>query len=571
MKTNIMKKVCKGAFYMLLAPALFAVSSCSSMLETDSELVEFEKDNTLNHPTDSVYSVLGIISKLQVIADRGVILGEARGDLVKTTVAASADLKDIASFKVQTENKYNEVSDYYAVINNCNYFITHVDTLLERRGRRIFENEYAAVKAFRAWTYLQMVQIYGEVPLVITPVMTEIEAKEAMLQPRMGITDICNYFISDLTPYAERKVPNYGTIDSRDSRMFFIPMKPLLGDLCLWAGRYQEAAQWYHSYLADRDNPVRTSTTRSSWYNTEFQLSFPSLIMNVNSSDEMISYIPMETKVFDGTISDLPNIFTSTRHNNYYYQLTPSTAMFNLSKQQTYCYLDKRATITDTLYVTKQGLQKDVYAGDLRLASAYSETSVNQDAFSEYSSLRQTIGKVSSNLVKTYRKTVIYLRYAEALNRCGLPQSAMAVLKYGLYPDNVKLYVDSLEQAKAGNLITFDANQFTEYNTQGIHSRGSGSSEANAYYTMPMPETALATREDTINYQITHVEDLIINEMALETAFEGYRYFDLMRVALRRDDPSYLATPVSRRSGTEDATIKSLLMDKKNWFLPLPN
>ena len=28
------------------------------MLDTDSELVEYEKDNTLNHPTDSVYSVM---------------------------------------------------------------------------------------------------------------------------------------------------------------------------------------------------------------------------------------------------------------------------------------------------------------------------------------------------------------------------------------------------------------------------------------------------------------------------------------------------------------------------------
>ena len=53
------------------------------MLETDSELVEFEQDNTLNHPTDSVYSVLGIINRMQIIADRTVLLGEVRGDLVE--------------------------------------------------------------------------------------------------------------------------------------------------------------------------------------------------------------------------------------------------------------------------------------------------------------------------------------------------------------------------------------------------------------------------------------------------------------------------------------------------------
>jgi hypothetical protein len=74
--------------------------ACADMLETDSELVEYEKNNTLNHPTDSVYSVLGILNKIQVIADRTVLLGEVRGDLVTTTDAASADLKNLANFEL---------------------------------------------------------------------------------------------------------------------------------------------------------------------------------------------------------------------------------------------------------------------------------------------------------------------------------------------------------------------------------------------------------------------------------------------------------------------------------------
>ena len=108
-----------------------AMVSCSDMLETKSELVEFEKDNTLNHPTDSVYSVLGIVNRMQLIADRVVLLGEVRGDLVSTTEAASADLKRLASFDFSQDNKYNRVSDYYAVINNCNYFVAHADTALK--------------------------------------------------------------------------------------------------------------------------------------------------------------------------------------------------------------------------------------------------------------------------------------------------------------------------------------------------------------------------------------------------------------------------------------------------------
>jgi hypothetical protein len=56
--------------------------------------------------------------------------------------------------------------------------------------------------------------------------------------------------------------------------------------------------------------------------------------------------------------------------------------------------------------------------------------------------------------------------------------------------------------------------------------------------------------------------------MALEGAFEGYRFNDLMRVALRRNDPTYLADPVSQRNGTVNTDLRQKLMDRKNWYLP---
>ena len=86
-----------------------------------------------------------------------------------------------------------------------------------------------------------------------------------------------------------------------------------------------------------------------------------------------------------------------------------------------------------------------------------------------------------------------------------------------------------------------------------------------------MPATAMATHQDTVNYQMPLVEDFIIDEMALEGAFEGNRFYDLMRVASRPDrDASYLANRIAKRGGTEDSSLKSLLMNKSNWFLPLP-
>ena len=558
----------------LLGTALFILHaaccvSCSNMLETDSELVEFEQDNTLNHPTDSVYSVLGIINRMQIIADRLVLLGEARADLVNTTEAASADLKRLAAFDFSQANQYNKVSDYYAVINNCNYYLAHVDTAMQRRGRHLFAYEYAAVKAFRAWTYLEVVKNYGEVPLVLEPLMTEREAAAAAEAPRKGITDICNYFISDLTPYALTEQPDFGTINGYDSKEFLIPMRALLGDLCLWAGRYEEAARWYNSYLNDKQRPVDLLPERRVRWTSATDYQRPSNGYNI-TGDEMLSYIPMEDRVFDGVVSDLRNVFCSTNENNYYYQFEPSKGMRRISAEQIYCMEYKTETTIDTIYAPRTGLTDDLYIGDLRLSSNYSLNSFGaQDAYSEYSSLRQEVNKIISTRVPMYRRTMVYLRYAEALNRCGLTQSAMAVLKYGLCAENNKRYIDSLELDKAGDLIAFDENRVTKERTIGIHSRGSGDSECNANYVLPQPAAKLATRQDTIDYQMPLVEDMIVNEMALEGAFEGYRFYDLMRVALRRNDPAYLADPISRRSGHADESLRTLLMNKNNWFLPL--
>jgi hypothetical protein len=255
--------------------------------------------------------------------------------------------------------------------------------------------------------------------------------------------------------------------------------------------------------------------------------------------------------------------------------LTPTKQYRDLSAAQNYCIQEMDLTTIpstpkDTTYAPKDELAEKEWAGDLRFGGTYDHQTYAQERFSRTSNERQTIDKFDPDGVTLYRTNMVYLRYAEALNRAGYPQSAFAILKYGLCEDFANKYVDDTEREAAAALISFDPDLFTISNTRGIHSRGSGNAECDTLYVLPQPTDPQPTRKDTVDYQIPLVEDMILNEMALEGAFEGYRYYDLMRVALRRNKPEYLADAVSQRNKTVDTQLRSLLMDRKKWYLPLP-
>lgn len=624
----------KSIFSIALAASIIVgVSSCEDMLSTDSTVVAFEEDNKLNQPTDTVYSLLGVIQKLQVIADRTILLGELRGDLAATTMYASADLKELNSFDFSNDNEYNEVADYYAVINNCNYFLSHADTTFTVGGKKIFQKEYIAILSYRAWTYLQLAQAYGKVPFVDEPITSGDEAKISNY-PLLDIREIATRLIPSLEnclgDNIDADFPSIGELSvgstKYNSKKFYIPVRLILGDLYLWAGGKEnagKAAVCYTDYLIWGQKRISTGTSGVRWSSKDYIGNINYITGNYASNfsteqngrdNNQICYIPMEQEKYKGVISDLMNVFNSTKDNDYYYQVTASKAMFKISSDQVYSYFYHRAPqettdSRDTLYILdktttpggdrdfdKNDISSQYSKGDLRLSEVIGVTARNSDYLNQ-SKESQSMIKIKSDRICLYRNDVVYLRLAEALNRAELPEMAFAILKYGLCNNVLSMNVNYDELLRANDIdpilisfpstyfspakLTYSNGKYDSYsagtdnvpaNTIGLHSRGSGDASSNKYYVIP----ASANLKDSVKA----VEEMILDEMALETCFEGYRFGDLLRISMHRvesesgafADNEFLATKLSVR----DASLYSKLNNggsneyNSSIFLPLP-
>lgn len=539
--------------------ALFVFSvifqGCEPLLDADSDRRVFPGDNKPDSPTDAIYSMAGLFSQLEKLADRYVLLGELRGDLMDVTTFANPYLTEIYNFNISRNNPYNNQKDYYSVINNCNYLIQNIDTAIVMGAEKVMYTAYAATKAIRAWTYLQIALNYGRVKYYENPLLA---VKDTGNYVEYSIQELLPVLIQDLEPWKHVEEPasiSLG-IDLSSAKLFF-PVRFVLGDLYLWNGDYEQAATEYHdlimSSLTRENYPyVIDEYSQSTWSveNGEFVGRFGQdqywLEMFEMSSREQITLIAGSTEY--GQESELDSISYRS------YEITPSaTAIKNWDNQ--FYYHSARVN----------------NPGDLRGDFGSYVTSENSDE--EINSTYNIIYKYylmngfASKAIAVYRTGLLYLRYAEAVNRAGKPNLAFAVLKHGMNSttlatdtivprsEKYRVYTDST--GTFYNYVNFEETDFDD--NIGVHARGCGNIHLAPDYRI-VPQSS---HQDSVLY----VEDKIIEELALETAFEGNRFHDLMRIAFRRNDPSYLSNKVAEKYTNNKEAIRSKLMNEYNWYL----
>lgn len=170
------------------------------------------------------------------------------------------------------------------------------------------------------------------------------------------------------------------------------------------------------------------------------------------------------------------------------------------------------------------------------------------------------------------RAAAVHLHFAEAANRDGKPKLAYALVNNGINATYDTSAATGRDVTNLQNTLfeaapyNFDARNGEYPRYRGDWHRAAGIRGRARLLNDTLPRNI--SRADSISI----METKILNEGALELAYEGYRWPDLLRIALRRNDPAFLADKIYAKllkdGMPQAAAVRSKLMDKKNWYLP---
>ncbi|MFB9056171.1 RagB/SusD family nutrient uptake outer membrane protein [Mariniflexile ostreae] len=532
---------------LLVTLALF--TSCESLLDVEPEEVLLEEDYLGDDKLDARSALFGVLSQMQDIVGQYVALGEMRADLVDVTPDTEDDLRQINAHNITADNSYVDPSILFSIINNCNFALKGMDI---EAYDGVLEDDYASIMRIRTWAQMQILIHYGKLPYITKPIATTDHLKEEY--PLLTFSEGIDQLILNLESVTG--IENVTKYESSLGYNIFnmIPDNDvLLGDLYLWKKNYVSAAIHYKAFL-DKNVDGGASLYNLAAYTVNTTLSggkystttsWPSIFsLELPASQEIINYVAFSDQYRQ------PNggfdIITK--------QMKPSALILQN-------WLSQKKSFEGVPYDS----ELPQFPGDNRLLGSVTGT-VGVINFS-WTEETARIYKYNYEYFTWNRAARIYLRFAEAINFAGYPQQALAIVN-GIF--------NTTEPANAAPLFTnvepylnFPIGEYYTANSSGVPTAGNQGIRGRVDMAAVSVDPNLSEMD-----AIEAVGQLILNEAALELAFEGTRWEDLLRFSMRNNNPSILADAVASKFGTvgDVATanqVQQKLMNPDNWFLPL--
>lgn len=560
MKTSI-----NFSTFLLVAISFISLSSCKKTFDISPEnAIDYKKAYQNIYDADA--AVLGIYGQFLSIAKQYEILNELRADLMDVTNNADAHLRELNTNNISPDNPYINPKPYYAIIANCNDVLKNLKDMYDAKkiNESNYKQRYSDIGALRTWLYFQLAIHYGEIPYVTEPVVNIYDVQNESLFPKKKLDELVPELIlymkslPYLEPY-EAASSLISQIDGYPSKMIFINKNLLLGDLYLWTNQYNEAATYY-KYVLETTTPLGENAASGAYYN----------FYSGSSGGDNDAATPSAWQTF----------FSRSPQDNQYQWEWLWTMFFDKNYQPQNPFIDLFSN-TGGQYLVKPSqnaidnwnsqVQNDGTPYDLRGQDNSYKIINGQPVIMKflYNYLNATTGLPGNVLEKNgkwflYRASLLHLRFAEAANRDGQTKIAYALVNNGIKGT----FDDPATSNDVNDRITkldfpydFDARKIDAPRIRGKYHR-----------TLGLRARVATTNLDSDlqeNTEMRQMEDAIVDEAALELAYEGNRWQDLVRITLRREQEAAGSGFAFINSKLQAKTATSKQITKKeDLFLP---
>ena len=575
-----MKRINKSIFALLAGGLL--LSGCKKVFDIKPQ-DQLDQTQAYQNVYDADAAVVGIYGKFMGLADRYVILNELRGDLLDYTANADEALRQVSTHTVTEGNPYANPRPFYEVIINCNDVLENFQVMVhdKKMTEEEFNQRYSDIGALRSFLYLQLGIHFGTVPYVTKSLKNIDELQDGANFPRLPFQVLLDSLINFTERLPFKGIYPIGsnlniTVDGYPTEKFYINKSILLGDLHLWKGNYQKAAESYRTVMefasvgAQGENYYsqyklgwaggfnhyvtysRAGDATSLVYNDGWRIMFESPMGSDGFRREWIWALPFDSKFKPD--NSLVNLFSPSGGQ---YLVKPSQEIFDLWDNE----VQRPAQGLAIPYDARKLLSTATIGGQ-PVAMKYLYNYINYNTMLPFNQLTKN-GKWF-----LYRQSTMHMRFAEAANRMGRHRLAWGLMNSGLagaYP------------APTSDVTHFHNTLYDVY-PYNFDGRNSGNSGVPYYRADWYRNIGIRLRANLADVAVPAsdsmqtIENSILKEGALENAFEGSRWPDLLRIAIRRNDPSIIADKVYNKilkdgSGNA-AAARAKLMNPANWYLP---
>lgn len=563
-----MKKLFFNISFVVMALMGVAVlASCSDYFnpETDDEL---DGKKYISSSTEMYTGFLGIMTKLQAVGDKEILLTDTRADLLEPTTQSSADIIALYNYDKDLQgNPYANPAGYYEVIIACNDYLAKMNEYKSKPNvdQTVYESLVSSVTRIKVWTYKTIGEIYGKAVWFDDPI-TKVSA----------IRDSTNYQVLDMPQLVDKcldvmdngvdGVPANKTIDwiawldpqnvssvansqYRKWNWMVPPYEGVLAELCLWKGAYLDAAgadaTSYYQRAADQLLKALNVYIDDENYSGNSPYYLPCATTPGHYKSFWDWEQPYQAEAVCALIYDYTNNQTNTllKHfSNEYpnqYQLRPNELEMEHYSDKTF---NPGGTDGDTrtkcLFGKSGG---EDYIAKFRPVGSTHRANAFQDDVHIY----------------LYRATQYHMMLAEALNHLDRFKALDAVLNTGVKATEYS-ETDPEWRGFTQNWTSSAAWGTRKYPSMGIR----GCLNLNAVGILKNI-AQLGSRKATER----HNDELILNEIMMEFACEGKTYPAMNRMAVRYGDPSIITSRVCRKyEGTgHEADVRAKIMDGGYW------